>query len=121
MTNTPLQCPACFHAPGCAYNPLRTIGSRELLERHATRLLAGNPEAIAGYAVAILGIKRSAFLMTGGDNTYDERMAFIGNHQAACDLMSLLYSQNRDLWRYARVIPVERVECGIGLPTVNGW
>ena len=78
-----------------------------LISRHTEYLLTQYPERIAGYAVAVVGTRRSAYLTQDGSRTYREPAAFVGTKDAASALMCALYATDRDLWRFARLVPVE--------------
>ena len=92
---------------------------------HHTKQCLENPEIIQGYAVAIVGTKRTAYMdFEGISTTYDESEAFIGTKKSAISKMSRLYDQDTGLYKYARLVPVrgdmKNVKCGM-LPTINGY
>ncbi len=98
--------------------------SKNAITYHTKQCLE-NPEIIQGYALAIVGTKRTAYLTFKGiDTTYDESEAFVGSKKSAIIIMSRLYDQDRELYKYAQLVPVrgdlKSIKGGM-LPTVNGY
>ena len=98
--------------------------SKIIITSHTKHCLK-NPEIIQGYAVAIVGTKRTAYTTFKGiDTTYDESEAYVGSKKSAIAKMSRLYDQNTGLYKYAQLVPVRgdlrNIKGGM-LPTVNGY
>jgi len=98
--------------------------SKDAIINH-TKYCLENPEIIQGYAVGIVGTKRTAYMMFKGINTtYDESEAYVGSKNSASARMSSLHDQNTGLYKYAQLVPVRgdlrNIKGGM-LPTVNGY
>ena len=98
--------------------------SKNAITNH-TEYCLKNPEIIQGYAVAIVGTKRTAYMMFKGiDTTYDESEAYVDSKKSAISKMSLLYDQDIELYKYAQLVPVRgdlrNIKGGM-LPTINGY
>ena len=98
--------------------------SKDAITYHTKQCLE-TPKIIQGYAVAIVGTKRSAYMaFKGVDTTYNESEAFVGSKKSAIAKMSCLYDQNTGLYKYAQLVPVrgdmKNIKGGM-LPTVNGY
>lgn len=76
------------------------------------------PDDITGYCVAIVGTKRSAYLLSDLSTTYKEDNALILQKKEATELMISLLPERRLLWKYARLVPYIQ---GVGLPTISGY
>jgi hypothetical protein len=92
---------------------------------HHTKQCLENPEIIQGYAVGIVGTKRTAYMTFKGiSTTYNESEAFVGSKESAITKMSCLYDQNTGLYKYAQLVPVrgdmKNIKGGM-LPTINGY
>ena len=92
---------------------------------HHTKQCLENPEIIQGYAVAIVGTKRTVYMTFKGiSTTYDESEAYMSSKKSAISKMSFLYDQDMGLYKYARLVPVrgdmKNVKGGM-LPTINGY
>ena len=92
---------------------------------HHTKQCLENPEIIQGYAVGIVGTKRTAYMTFKGiSTTYNESEAFVGSKESAITKMSCLYDRNTGLYKYAQLVPVrgdmKNIKGGM-LPTVNGY
>jgi len=98
--------------------------SKKAITYHTKQCLK-NPEIIQGYAVAIVGTKRTAYMTFKDiDTTYDESEAFVGSKNSASARMSRHHDQNTGLYKYAQLVPVrgdmKNIKGGM-LPTVNGY
>jgi len=92
----------------------------EAIQNHTVSCLA-DLDSIAGFAVAIVGTKRSAYVVAAEhpeQPDYNEEAALVLDRTAASQLMSSLYDTDRNLWKFARLVPVSKKD---GLPTVNGY
>lgn len=75
---------------------------------------------IEGYAVAVVGTKRTAYLKKDGETTYNEKDAAILSKSAAITLMNS--TRGTDLYKYTALIPTStKMYPGSGLPTVSGY
>ena len=78
---------------------------------------------IVGWAVCIVGSKRSAWLDADGRITRDEREAC--KHVSKDDAskqMNEWFHENSELWRYMRLVPVvDESVFRSGLPLVRGY
>ena len=98
--------------------------SKNAITNH-TEYCLKNPDIIQGFAVGIVGTKRTAYMAFKGiSTTYDETEAYIASKGSAISKMSLLYDQDIDLYKYAQLVPVRgdlrNIKGGM-LPTVNGY
>lgn len=92
---------------------------RERFLAHNRFVLDG--DRCQGYAVAIVGTKRSSYIAFLGGFTYDEAEARIFTHSEACLACA---NVPRELFRYSLVVAVdgmtEHIKGGM-LPTVDGY
>jgi len=92
----------------------------EAIRNHTISCLA-DPDSIAGFAVAIVGTKRSAYVVDvehPEQPDYKEEAAVVLDRTGASRLMSSLYDADRNLWKFSRLVPVSKKD---GLPTKNGY
>ena len=82
-----------------------------------------NEENIVGWAVCIVGVKRSAWLDENGRITREEKEAckHLTKDKASKQMNEWFY-EDRDIWRYMRLVPVvdEKV-FRRKLPLVSGY
>ena len=90
---------------------------KEYIEKWTAALLK-EPDRIIGYAVSIVGNKRSGWVNYQGQVTYNEREVVPLNKKEATSLMSSFYEKERQLWRYMRLVPIGK---GPEFPLVNGF
>ena len=83
-----------------------------------TKDLLNKSDEILSYAVCIVGNKRSAWITNEKIITYDEKQISTMCKTNASILMSYFYKENRTLWRYMRLVPIQNDN---KFPTSKGY
>lgn len=94
--------------------------SKDMVTKHAIDMLS-DPEDIKGYAVCVVGTRRSAYLDENAEPTYNEAKAAVTSKAGAINLMNKIYGST--MYKYAMLVPVSKTKYinSYGLPTAQGY